>query len=346
MDAELEQRFALFERSGQVSPEVARFARGELDRVAQGWGLALEEDSAGMLVSHLLLALERARAGEVIWEWEGQEDTADELAERPWALEEARRIVENARVELGADLPDGEHCYQVTAMDEAGNLSAPSNQICRALDNHPPHVVLIEPPDGLRFDYPLGLLGDTLDTDIATVVFQYRAVGSPDWLDVGPADTQAPWETVLDPVALSFGDYELRAVATDTHGSVDPNPESVTVTYGDATPPGAPQDLVARVDAYDVTLTWTANTEADLDGYNVYRDGELLTPSLHAGTTYVDAGLDLASYRYTVTAVDNDGNESVPASDDAVVYQVTLDQPVELLVVRQDQVRVARDTKP
>ena len=83
-------------------------ARGELDRVAQGWGLALEEDSAGMLVSHLLLALERARAGEVIWEWEGQEDTADELAERPWALEEARRIVENARVELGADLPDGE----------------------------------------------------------------------------------------------------------------------------------------------------------------------------------------------------------------------------------------------
>jgi len=98
----------MFEETGQVSPEVVRFARGELGRVAEGWGLALEEGSAGMLVSHLLLALERARAGEAIGEWEGSEDAAEELAERPWALEEAQRIVDNARGALGTDLPEGE----------------------------------------------------------------------------------------------------------------------------------------------------------------------------------------------------------------------------------------------
>jgi hypothetical protein len=108
LDADLEKRLALFEETGQVSPEVVRFARGELERVAGGWDLVLEEESAGMLVSHLLLALERTRAGGAIEEWEGSEDAAEELAERPWALEEAQRIVDNARGALGADLPEGE----------------------------------------------------------------------------------------------------------------------------------------------------------------------------------------------------------------------------------------------
>ena len=108
MDADLEMRLRLFEETGQVSPEVIRFARGELDSVALAWGLVLEEETAGMLVSHLLLALERARAGEAIEEWEGAEDADDDLAGRPWAVERARRIVENARVAVGADLPEGE----------------------------------------------------------------------------------------------------------------------------------------------------------------------------------------------------------------------------------------------
>lgn len=107
MDADLEKRMALFQETGQVSSEVSRFVRGELERLAGEWGLVLEEESAGMLVSHMLLALERARAGEAIGEWEGSEDAA-ELAERPWAVAEARGIVDDARTALGADLPEGE----------------------------------------------------------------------------------------------------------------------------------------------------------------------------------------------------------------------------------------------
>lgn len=71
-------------------------------------GFVLEEESAGMLVSHLLLALERARAGEPIEEWEGAEDVAEELAEAPGIVEEARRIVGRASSELGAELPETE----------------------------------------------------------------------------------------------------------------------------------------------------------------------------------------------------------------------------------------------
>lgn len=108
MDAELNRRMKLFEETGQVSLEVSSFARGKLEHVADEWDLKLEEETAGMLVSHLLLALERARAGESISEWEGSEEAAEELADRPWAVEKAREVVRDARTDLGAELPETE----------------------------------------------------------------------------------------------------------------------------------------------------------------------------------------------------------------------------------------------
>jgi transcriptional regulatory protein LevR len=108
VDAELNRRMRLFQETGQVSLEVSSFVRSELEQVADEWDLKLEEETAGMLVSHLLLALERARAGESINEWEGSEDVVEELAERPWALDKAREVVQAARTELGADLPETE----------------------------------------------------------------------------------------------------------------------------------------------------------------------------------------------------------------------------------------------
>ena len=108
MDAELNRRMRLFEETGQVSPEVSSFVRSELERVAGEWDLKLEEETAGMLISHLLLALERARAGESINEWEGSEDAAEELAERPWAVDKAREVVRGARTDLGVELPETE----------------------------------------------------------------------------------------------------------------------------------------------------------------------------------------------------------------------------------------------
>jgi transcriptional regulatory protein LevR len=108
VDAELNKRMRLFEETGQVSPEVSSFVRSELERVAGEWDLKLEEETAGMLVSHLLLALERARAGESINESEGSEDAAEELAEHPWAVDKAWEVVRGARTDLGADLPETE----------------------------------------------------------------------------------------------------------------------------------------------------------------------------------------------------------------------------------------------
>ena len=220
-------------------------------------------------------------------------------------------------------------------MDEAGNLSAPSNEICRALDNRPPHALLFEPPAGTRFDYPLHLLALTPDTDVHHVLLQYRAKGAVDWIPLGAPDTLTPYEAVLDPAPLAFGEYELQAVAFDGNGDVahaDPAPEIVTVVYGDATPPLPPADVATHVDGHEVTVSWTASTATDLTGYLVYRDGEVLTKEVDVpvpitATSFTDDEVPLALHRYTVTAVDEDGNESAPGVADALVYQVVLHQP-------------------
>ncbi|MHA1245737.1 MAG: S8 family serine peptidase [Candidatus Thorarchaeota archaeon] len=66
----------------------------------------------------------------------------------------------------------------------------------------------------------------------------------------------------------------------------------------------------------EIKLTWNANTEPDLDHYNVYRDGVKIAET--TDTTYTDTGLTPeTTYTYEVSAVDTSGNEgekSDPAS--------------------------------
>jgi Lamin Tail Domain/Calcineurin-like phosphoesterase len=81
----------------------------------------------------------------------------------------------------------------------------------------------------------------------------------------------------------------------------------------DTTPPAMPTNLTASAGDGEVTLNWTANTEADLNHYNLYRDGaEIASPT---SATYTDSGVtNGTTYSYQVTAVDNAGNESASSA--------------------------------
>jgi fibronectin type 3 domain-containing protein/flagellar hook assembly protein FlgD len=225
---------------------------------------------------------------------------------------------------VDAALPDGEHCYRVVAMDQAGNLSPPSNPLCQALDNRRPQAVIVEPPDGTRFEFPLHVLADTPDRDVQQAQFQVKPAAESTWQALGAADTQAPFEVTLDPAALAPGAYDLRALARDAAGE-DPGPASIRVVYGDTTAPAAPQGLVARVDGRAVSLAWSPNAEADLAGYHVWRGVERITEAPVSSTSFVDTVAAPGAYTYRVTAVDADANESAPsAAADALVYVLQL----------------------
>ena len=101
--------------------------------------------------------------------------------------------------------------------------------------------------------------------------------------------------------------------------------ETTCVLLVDMFPPAAPAGLVAIAAAGAISLTWTANAEADTAGYMVLRgrgpDGELeaLTPEPIAVTNYRDTTVEAGvSYVYAVQALDGADPPNVsPASEQA-----------------------------
>jgi chitodextrinase len=82
------------------------------------------------------------------------------------------------------------------------------------------------------------------------------------------------------------------------------------ITDVDTTPPAVPAGLTATPGASQVALTWSANSESDLLGYLVYRNGIRLFMLPIAETTFVDSVLADGTYSYQVRAVDARGNSS------------------------------------
>ncbi|MET7799612.1 transcriptional antiterminator [Streptomyces decoyicus] len=107
MDSRLARRIRLFRDSGQVRPEVAAFVTAELETLAAE-GRPVTEDSAGMLTSHLLMALTRLLDGGTAGPVGTEAAVAEELAAHPEALARARAVAVRAESELGASLPGPE----------------------------------------------------------------------------------------------------------------------------------------------------------------------------------------------------------------------------------------------
>lgn len=234
-------------------------------------------------------------------------------------------IVPNAYADL--TLPDGLYSYTIVAIDDAGNLSEASLPADATIDTRIPQANIVQPTDGIEFEQPLYVLATTQDNDVATVQFQYRALGSSLWIDL-EADTELPFDLDFDPSALglNLGDYELTAVATDQNDQTDANPGFITLKYRDLTAPASAADLLARVSAGDVSLSWSANNDADLAGYHIERVDvdqvtTRLTTDLLQVSSYDDFDLADGVYRYQVIAVDQSGNESnVSEQAVAVIY--------------------------
>jgi hypothetical protein len=96
------------------------------------------------------------------------------------------------------------------------------------------------------------------------------------------------------------------------------------VTPRDTFPPAAPTGLTAVYTTKAVELVWTANSEPDLAGYNVYRrEGSATVEKLNADLLRTPIFRDTAAaaghtYSYRVTALDFSNNESPPSEEVSV----------------------------
>jgi hypothetical protein len=92
-------------------------------------------------------------------------------------------------------------------------------------------------------------------------------------------------------------------------------------------PPRPPVNLTANVDSNFVNLKWNKNTEADFSNYNLFYD---TTKNFHPDSTklissqsdtfyYFVIPVGVESLYFKLTAVDNQGNESNPSEEVAVI---------------------------
>jgi fibronectin type 3 domain-containing protein len=128
-------------------------------------------------------------------------------------------------------------------------------------------------------------------------------------------DTTAQWDTP----------YQYTVVA-QFGTSVESFPSApVAANHRDSFPPTVPADLTALAGPDSIEISWTRSPEPDTKGYRVYRSvgnaegkpiGDL-TPLPTFSDRAVQHG---QTYRYVVTSVDNQNNESEKSKPVEVVY--------------------------
>ncbi len=109
--------------------------------------------------------------------------------------------------------------------------------------------------------------------------------------------------------------YMIRALAHHAEFTAESaDSQLVAMTPRDTFPPDPPRAVRAVAIEGMAEISWSPNTEPDLAGYNVYREGTKLNDKLLANTVFRDATPG-PSPRYTVKAVDTHGNESNPSEE-------------------------------
>jgi subtilase family serine protease/flagellar hook assembly protein FlgD len=227
---------------------------------------------------------------------------------------------------VDAGLRDGSWRYHVTALDQAGNESAPSNSVLLALDRTPPQVALQLPLPGARVHGLTAVSGTAWSEDdfAGFTLTARRSDGSdaPRTLAQGSLPLRDARLGDLD--TLAWADetaVTLRLEARDNTGNSAQVETQVVIDNG---PPAAPQGLTAVQAGLDGQVAWDPNSETDLLGYLLYRNGRLVNGPAElpadlrgyalAQVTYLDASLPDGTHTYVVFAIDQAGNISLPSA--------------------------------
>jgi fibronectin type 3 domain-containing protein len=216
--------------------------------------------------------------------------------------------------------------YEVRAVDKAGRESSGSADVTvssvdrtapaapgglTATDGHGGMALAWQPVAGAtKYTVFRQQQGQT-DTGGSHPVVQLATVTSASWTDTTGAERTA---------------YTYAVSATDAAGNTSAARTVVFATRGDYAPAAA-TGLTARFEPDNgILVSWTPSTSGDVDHYRLYRFGSLYKEVW--GSTYTDMSVDHGStYTYTVTAVDEAGNESPVSASASATTDGDLDAP-------------------
>ncbi len=200
--------------------------------------------------------------------------------------------------------------YALKAVDTHDNASAATTPLVSAT---PRDLTAPAVPSGLTATRGDGQVELTWTANSESDLASYHVLRD----GVVIATVTAPTRTYTDTGLVNGTEYSYSLAAYDTtgNGSAASSP-AVRATPADTTAPAAPTGLAAVRGDGRVSLTWTANAETDLAGYDLLRDGADTGAVLGAGdTSYTDTGLvNDHTYSYALRARDRAGNASAASS--------------------------------
>ena len=223
--------------------------------------------------------------------------------------------------ETPAQIIEGTMTYFVWATDEQGNeiMTAVFTIQIVTTDIFPPEILNVQAVPSPQERY-----GDVNITatvrDLSGIDDAWVIVDLPDASSLNLSLT--PGQNDVYHVEDAFdlvGTYDFTIWAEDNNSVVNSS-SGHTFDIVDTTPPAAPTGLSVSAgdDAGTLDITWTANSEQDLAGYDLYRSDTGANDTFSkvntgriAGTSYTDTGLeDNTTYYYMLKAVDDEGLES------------------------------------
>ena len=214
------------------------------------------------------------------------------------------------------DFPPGNEdvwYYAVTSKDTAGNESNVSVSTYIAMPLKP---IITSPSSNITVNEPVITVSGIAQPGVMVEVF----VGNE---SKGVVTATSPRNFNLN-IQLNLGSNIIKAKAGNSLEYTQP----ITVTLD--TIPQTVSGLTATAGDTVITLNWTASTESDVIGYKVYRDNNLtaLNYNIISKTqpTFMDIGLTNGkTYTYTVSVVDNLGQEGTKSSSIQVVPQAGIE---------------------
>jgi len=231
---------------------------------------------------------------------------------------------------------DGLHTITARATDTIGQTSTDSITVTVDNIDDSPTVAITSPADGTIVSGTVTIEASAGDDKGVSKVDFYI-----DDAFLATDDTE-PYSAIWDTTSVVDGAHAITAIATDTIGQTASDSNGVVV---DNTPPAQVTGLaITTVSSSQLDLSWDANTETDLDHYNVYRSTTSGGPyDLVASSTtnsYSNTGLAASTtYYYTVSAVDTAGNEGAPSAE---ASGTTSEAPVNIMHVASIDMSAAR----
>ncbi|MEZ0264260.1 MAG: beta strand repeat-containing protein, partial [Phycisphaerae bacterium] len=241
---------------------------------------------------------------------------------------------ETAAAFTSAALADGTYAFTVSAVDAAGNESAPSPAATVTVDTVGPTAAITQPDVDAASDTGVSstdnvtsVTAPTLAITLPPAGLYYRLLKD---FTVLVGDAYATATSVTLPAqpdgATIWGLKYVDGAGNESIGGV-----GTTVTIDTVAPatPVAPDLQAASDTGASTTDDVTSDTTPTFDVvgapyFRVYRDGVLVSTTYPSGTTYTSATLANGTYVFAVSSVDAAGNESARSAPISVTIDTTI----------------------